>query len=106
MPPDLSFFVSNFRQQRYGITTHGYEEMEADRITVALLEEAIGCDTPEIIEDYPLDPRGPSCLVLSWVSPDEAIHTVLAYWSELPILITAYRPNMEVWEGDNRTRLR
>ena len=104
MPPKFPALRESFRQGAYNITTHGYEEMESDGITVAVLETAIGGDAPEVIEDYPQDDRAASCLVLGWTGPSEPIHTVIAYWSEAPILITAYRPNLVVWEEDYRTR--
>jgi hypothetical protein len=48
----------------YEFSWHAEREREADMIPVRELEEAL--ENWEIIEGYPDDPRGPSCLVLGF----------------------------------------
>jgi len=57
----------------------------------------------ELIEDYPNDPRGHSCLVLTWVR-EKPVHVVCAPHEEVLIIVTVYIPSSEDWEEDFKTR--
>lgn len=59
----------------------------------------------EIIEDYPSDPRGPSCLLLGLGDNAHPIHVVCSPKDEYLAVITAYRPDPAQWSGDFRRRL-
>lgn len=105
MPLNLEDVVTCFRDGRYFITRHGYEELDNDNITIDILERAIGDDSPEIIEDYPNDPRGASCLISGWVDPEHSIHVVMGVSSDNPVVVTAYTPNdTEFYPPDYRRR--
>jgi hypothetical protein len=104
-------------QQEYTLLTrHARDELIADVLEEEQVWTSILDTTAEIIEDYPADPRGPSCLILSFVQ-EQPVHTVVAYPSrrfatqrQLPalvVLITAYRPDRRPaeWSADYRTRL-
>ena len=93
MPLELNAISECFRTGRYSITVHGYEELDNDSITIENLEEAIGHDEPEIIEDYPDDSRGASCLLLGWFEIGLPIHVCVGISDEMPEIITAYRPS-------------
>lgn len=84
------------RKKNYRITLHAERERDADKITRREIEEAILSEKAEIIEDYPEDPRGESCLVLGFTSEDEPIHIVCDISSTI-IIITVYRPDPELW---------
>jgi hypothetical protein len=58
----------------------------------------------EIIEDYPDDARGHSCLMLGGGLDDRPIHLVCAPKDEYLAIITAYRPEPSDWSGDFRVR--
>lgn len=60
----------------------------------------------EIIEDYPGDVRGHSCLMLGF-SPDDArpIHVVCAPKDEYLAIITVYLPDVSHWSHDFKRRL-
>jgi len=60
----------------------------------------------EIIEDYPEDVRGHSCLMLGWSSTGRPVHVVCAPKSEYLAIISAYLPIPERWEADFKTRRR
>ncbi len=71
------------------------------RITITDLETAIR--NGEIIENYPNDPRGPSCLILGF-SKDQAIHIVCGTAHKKWIrIITVYIPKLPKW-ADPKTR--
>jgi len=58
----------------------------------------------ELIEDYPEDPRGHSCLVLGYGIDSRPIHVVCSPKDDYLAIITAYLPDQEAWEEDFRTR--
>ena len=103
MVPDFERIRSCFRSLEYNISIHGFQEMEEDGITIPMLEEAVGGDNPEVIAHYPLDNRGPSCLVLGWLAPTEAIHICIGYGGDRPSVVTVYKPDNR-WSEDFRTR--
>lgn len=57
----------------------------------------------EIIEAYPEDQRGESCLVL-YFKKNRAIHIVCAPKSEYLAIITAYLPAHDQWSADFKVR--
>ena len=57
----------------------------------------------EIIEHYPEDVRGPSCLMLG-SGEGRAIHVVCAPKDEYLAIITAYVPDPSQWAPDFRRR--
>lgn len=60
----------------------------------------------EIIEDYPEDARGHSCLMLGLANDRHPIHIVCAPKDEYLAVITAYIPNENQWSKDFRTRVK
>jgi hypothetical protein len=59
----------------------------------------------ELIEDYPDDPRGHSCLLLTRVR-GAPVHIVCAPHEDILLVITVYIPTMEEWGEDFKTRRR
>lgn len=52
----------------------------------------------EVIEDYPQDKYGPSCLVLGWTGAGRPLHVQCSYPSRpLVKVITLYEPDPNVW---------
>lgn len=70
-------------------------------ITTAEVREAVLLG--EVIEEYPADRRGASCLV-SYVKQDQALHVVCAPKSEYLAIITAYWPAPDQWSSDFKAR--
>jgi hypothetical protein len=60
--------------------------------------------TGDIIEDYPEDKRGHSCLVSGWTKEKRCIHAVCAPKGDYLVIITAYIPNPGDWESFKRRR--
>ena len=50
------------RQDKFRLSFTHTEKLRERKISIRELEQAISIG--EIIEDYPTDPRGPSCLIL------------------------------------------
>ena len=89
------------------ISEHGYDELAADGIPV---REAIeGFSSAILVEDYPNYPKGACVLVRETVNDKRHIHVV---WgipkgkTEPAVLITAYRPDPNLWENDFLKRKR
>lgn len=61
--------------------------------------------TGEVIEDYPEDARGHSCLMLGVGQGNRAIHVVCSPKDEYLAIITAYLPDPDQWKSDFRERL-
>jgi hypothetical protein len=57
-----------------------------------------------VIEDYPDDIRGHSCLILGKGYNKRPIHVVCAPKPGYLAIITAYIPNPQKWESDWKTR--
>jgi len=60
----------------------------------------------EIIEDYPNDPRGHSCLMCGEVSAHRVLHVVCSPKEEYLAIITAYLPSVDEWEDNFKKRKR
>jgi hypothetical protein len=58
----------------------------------------------ELIEDYPNDPRGYSCLLLGMGYDQRAVHVVCSPKDEYLAIITAYLPDPAQWSSDFRRR--
>jgi hypothetical protein len=59
-----------------------------------------------IIEDYPDDPRGHSCLMLGLGVEGRPIHVVCAPRDDYLAVITAYIPEAGEWSNDFKRRTR
>jgi hypothetical protein len=104
-PPDWSALVGSFVHGVYNITTHGFQEMGHDRITIETLESSLSKDAPELLEDYPDEDLGPCCLIPAWTPNNVPLHTVIGYGGDSPDVITVYSPpDLQQWESDFRTR--
>ncbi|MFZ5502289.1 MAG: DUF4258 domain-containing protein [Pseudomonadota bacterium] len=88
----------------YEWSGHADDERQAERIPIEDVEDALRHG--EILEAYPHDRRGPSCLVLGYSRQGYAIHIVCG---QTPLrrlrLITVYTPSPPKWI-DDRTRRR
>jgi hypothetical protein len=63
------------------------------------MEEAIS-GRSEIIEDYPEDKYGPSCLILGITKAGRPLHIQCSHPSRSPIrIITLYEPDPDLWVG-------
>lgn len=58
----------------------------------------------EVIEDYPEDMRGHSCLMLGFGDGNRPIHVVCSPKEEYLAVITAYLPDEDEWSEDFHLR--
>jgi hypothetical protein len=91
------FIRTEIDKQSYEISLHADDERIAEGLTVFQLEFALS--NCKIIEQYPDDPRGESCLVLSFTHERTPVHVVCGKNpSGHLILITVYIPTMPKWK--------
>ena len=85
-------------RKKYWLTLHAEVERDADQVTIHEIEEALLSSKAKIIEDYPNDPRGHSCLILGFTKESSPIH-ILCGIAETDVLlvITVYRPDPDEW---------
>ena len=89
-------------QGQYVISFTHTEKLRHRQIKAQDIEQAI--QTGFIIEAYPGDPRGASCLLLGFVDK-RPLHVVCGCLDDEELLIiTAYEPDAKVWENDWKTR--
>lgn len=96
--------VRKVAKKRIIYTQHALDEMNTE-------EDIISCDEireiifeGEIIEDYPEDKRGHSCLIFNYTSKRRAVHVICSPKEGYLGIITAYVPALDKWEDDFKTR--
>jgi len=77
------------------ITDHAREEMEAEAITLAEVQEAIA--RSQIIENYPDHKCGPCCLLFGLTKQKRPLHMVCTTSLPLLVIITVYVPTPPKW---------
>lgn len=87
-------------------THHALDQMNKPERLISPKEVESIIFEGEIIEDYPSDSRGHSCLMLGWGEGGRAIHIVCAPQDEYLSIITAYIPNRAGWDPDFKKRRR
>lgn len=82
---------------------HDLEQMFEREISREVVKDVL--KNGEIIEDYPHDKPYPSALFLGWIK-GKPVHVIVAFdsLSGWCFVITAYRPDLEHFESDYKTR--
>jgi hypothetical protein len=85
---------------------HAIRQMSRpDRIVTPAEVEAVVA-TGELVEDYPEDVRGHSCLLLGFGDGGRPVHVVCSPREDYLAVITAYLPDPSQWSSDFRRRLK
>jgi hypothetical protein len=81
----------------FEFSKHAVNQTVIRDISVTELEEALS-NRSEVIEDYPLDKYGPSCLVLGFTKGGRPLHVHCSHPSRpLVKIITVYEPDPDLW---------
>jgi hypothetical protein len=83
---------------------HAVKQMARPTIMISAGEVDRVVAGGEIIEDYPEDARGPSCLMLG-SGEGRPLHVVCSPKDEYLAIITAYVPDPSQWSPDFRRRM-
>lgn len=86
-----------FERRQYEFCKHAVDQSITRDISVAEVEDAM-MGQSEIIEDYPDDKYGPSCLVFGYTRARRPLHVQCSYPSRpLVKIITLYKPDPDLW---------
>jgi hypothetical protein len=99
MPGSLSLLEriqARVRARDYRFTVHAGDRMTQRYVSVRDVEQALLSTASEVIENYPADPRGPSCLVFGFTAFGRPLHVQCTYRPNVAI-VTAYEPDPEEW---------
>ena len=98
---DLQEIQELVRQGNYEFSFHAQQERLEENLDITEIETAV-VGTAEILEEYPSDPRGESCLLLGFAG-SRPVHVVLG-WAErkrdgrkILRVITVYIPTLPKW---------
>ena len=85
------------RHRRYEFSKHALDQSIIRDISVAEVEEALRTRA-EVIEDYPDDKYGPSCLILGFTKAGRPLHVQCSYPGRPLIkIVTLYEPGPDLW---------
>ena len=83
--------------RQYEYSKHAVDQAIMRGISVAELEEAL-LNRSAVIEDYPEDKYGPTCLILGFTVAGRPLHVPCSYPSRPLIkIITVYEPDQDIW---------
>ena len=85
-------------------TIHALDEMNAEVELISTDEVREVTSGGEIIEDYPEDKRGHSCLMMSYTKKGRPVHVVCALKEEYLAIVTVYVPSLNKWEDGFKVR--
>jgi hypothetical protein len=93
-----------FKVRQYEFSKHAVDQSIIRDISPNEIEEAM-TGLSEIIEDYPNDKYGPSCLILGQTRKGRPLHIQCSYPIR-PIvkIITVYEPDCDLWVDFRRRR--
>lgn len=99
----LNYIQKKVRNGQYEYSKHAVDQTIIRNISTKEVKEAM-LSRIEMLEDYPEDYYGPSCLILGFTKTQRPIHIVCSYPSRSHIkLITVYEPDKSEWIN-NKTR--
>ena len=93
----LEEIQSKILRGQYEFSKHAVDQSIIRDISIVEMGEAIS-GGGEIIEDYPEDKYGPSCLILGFTKTGRPLHIQCSYPSRPLIkVITLYEPDPNLW---------
>ena len=93
---DTLFVRRKVESGEYDLSSHAHRERQEEQITTAEIEQALL--TNDIIEKYPKDERGESCLVAARVEK-KPLHVVCGKRDNRLLIVTVYRPKPPTWKS-------
>jgi len=85
-----------FAENRFEFSQHAVDVSILRHISVSEIREAVSAG--EVIEDYPQDKYGPSCLIFGNTQSGRSLHIHCTHPSRDPIkVITVYEPDPDLW---------
>jgi len=85
---------------------HAVRQMSRPDRMISISDVRKAVEQGVLVEDYPEDVRGHSCLFLGYGIDGTPIHVVCAPKTDYLAIITAYIPSSQEWEPDLKERKR
>lgn len=79
---------------------HAIRQMSRPDRMISPMDVREVIENGEIIEDYPADPRGHSCLMFLHKNKEYPIHVVCSPKEDYLAIITAYIPSRDEWDAN------
>ena len=101
MSQTLQLVIDLATRQDVMISDHGYDELAEDGILIT--DVMAGVADAVVIEDYPEYHKGPCVLVLQKDHEGNLLHVVWGIPKNAAapaVVVTAYRPDAELWTED------
>jgi hypothetical protein len=81
---------------QFEFSKHAVDQSIVRRVTAQEIREAVAAG--EVIEDYPDDKYGPSCLLFGYTLAGRPLHIQCSYPSRpLVKIVTLYEPDASLW---------
>ena len=94
---DIVKIAAKIVNRHYEFSKHAVDQSIIRGISVAELEEAL-TENAVVIEDYPNDKYGPSCLIVGYTAKGRPLHIQCSYPSRPVVkIITLYQPDPALW---------
>lgn len=105
MATSIESICQKFAEDQFEFSKHAVDQSIVRQILVREVREAIAVG--QVIEDYPDDKYGPSCLILGFTQAQRPLHIQCSYSSRPVIkIITLYEPEADKWNNDFTKRRR
>jgi len=96
--------IKAFKENRYEYSGHAVDQGILKHISRSEIVEAV--ENAKIIEDYPEDKYGPSCLIYGKTVLGRPLHIHCSYPSRPKVkIITVYEPNPDEWDEYQKRRI-
>lgn len=103
-PLDFKSKITEAAGKKIIFSFHAVDEMNAEDEIIATEEVRHVVFYGTIIENYPEDKRGHSCLMMGRTERNRTVHVVCAPKDDYLAIITAYVPSPDKWEEGLATR--
>lgn len=100
---DIRHFIKESAAKKILFLPHAVRQMSKPDRMIRTKDIRHAIEQGEIIENYPEDVRGHSCLILVIIS-NRPIHVVCSPKTDYLAIITAYVPNELDWENNYKKR--
>jgi hypothetical protein len=101
---DIMSSVRRSAAKRIIYLPHAVRQMSRPDRMISTAEVRNVVERGGLVEDYPEDVRGHSCLILGYGTGGTPIHVVCSPKDDYLAIITTYIPNLEEWEYGYRQR--
>jgi Domain of unknown function (DUF4258) len=100
-PQDMLKLIRIAAEKKILFLPHAVRQMSRLDRMISTIEVKSAINEGELVEDYPEDVRGHSCLVLGQGKNSRPIHVVCSPKEEYLAVITAYIPSPRQWEEED-----